>query len=123
MFTQVEHEIHKKIERERNIIQGASNLKKRTSNNMVIQKCNTNIREARQNIQYLEETLEKLQLSSERELQTGSNDVNKKESYGVNGSGQVSTLRSSEHVFSRLDLVKYDCPSLSQRIQYLLQQL
>ncbi|AET39674.1 protein kinase C Ecym_4652 [Eremothecium cymbalariae DBVPG len=109
----VEQDILRKIEREKNIIQGASNLKKRTDNVMVIQKCNTNIREAQQNIQYLEETLNKLQLT-EDPVQTLSVHP---------GYGQLSTIAPHEHRFSRLDLSKYDCPSLSQRIQYMLQQL
>ncbi|AQZ15508.1 PKC1 (YBL105C) [Zygosaccharomyces parabailii] len=117
MYSQVEQEIQRKIERERNIIQGASNLKKKTNNVMVIQKCNTNIREARQNIEYLEETFNKLQLKSETPQSKPEKDAKEK------GFRQLSTISPNEHMYSRLDLVKYDCPSLSQRIQYMLQQL
>ncbi|AGO11437.1 AaceriACR191Cp [[Ashbya] aceris (nom. inval.)] len=113
MMNNVEQDILRKIERERNIIQGASNLKKRTDNVMVIQKCNTNIREAQQNIQYLEDTLKKLHLESQA--------VAVSQVYP--GYRQLSTMAPHEHRFSRLDLSKYDCPSLSQRIQYMLQQL
>lgn len=121
MYSQVEQDIHRKIERERNIIQGASNLKKRTDNVMVIQKCNTNIREARQNIEYLEETLGKLQIKNAQSIST--HDSSNLQSNGSKGYGHLSTISPQEHIFSRLDLVKYDCPSLSQRIQYMLQQL
>lgn len=121
MYSQVEQEIHKKIEREHNIIQGASNLKKRTDNVMVIQKCNTNIREARQNIEYLEETLRKLYLSSDKGAQN--QDSADSRGNGSKGYRHLSTISPDEHIFSRLDLIKYDCPSLSQRIQYMLQQL
>ncbi|CAR22025.1 protein kinase C [Lachancea thermotolerans CBS 6340] len=117
MLTQVEQEIRRKIERELNIIQGASQLKKKTDNVMVIQKCNTNIREAQQNIQYLEETLKKLQISSDQ-VERNPSQQRASQVYG-----QLSTIAPDEHSFSRLDLMKYDCPSLSQRIQYMLQQL
>ncbi|CEP62805.1 protein kinase C LALA0_S06e04258g [Lachancea lanzarotensis] len=117
MLSQVEQEIRRKVERERNIILGATQLKKKTENVMVIQKCNTNIREAQQNIQYLEETLRKLKLSDGGDSQSA---AQKRASHGY---GQLSTIAPDDHIFSRLDLMKYDCPSLSQRIQYMLQQL
>ncbi|AJQ14065.1 Pkc1p [Saccharomyces cerevisiae YJM1386] len=121
-FSQLEQNIKKKIAVEENIIRGASALKKKTSNVMVIQKCNTNIREARQNLEYLEDSLKKLRLKTAQQSQgeNGSEDnvrCNSKE-YGF-----LSTKSPNEHIFSRLDLVKYDCPSLAQRIQYMLQQL
>lgn len=121
MYNQVEQDIHKKIERECNIIQGATNLKKRTDNVMVIQKCNTNIREARQNIEYLEETLKKFQLSNGGpKPHEPADDPHQ---HGSKGYRHLSTISPEEHSFSRLDLIKYDCPSLSQKIQYMLQQL
>ena len=84
---------------------------------MVIQKCNTNIREAQQNIEYLEQTLNKLRLNQQPELKSTDNASNHP------GYAQLSTISPEEYRYSRLDLVKYDCPSLSQRIQYMLQQL
>lgn len=123
-MSNVEDDIQKKIERERNIIQGAKNLKKKTNNEMVIQKCNTNIREAQQNIKYLEETLKKFQLGSDNNRSSRSRDENAQGTVSTSkGYGALTTIDSSEKVFSRLDLMKYDCPSLSQRIQYMLQQL
>ena len=120
MIPQVEHDINKKIAVEQNIIQGAKNLKKKTSNSMVIQKCNTNIREAKQNIQYLQETLKKIRLNDEAKNneQDNTHELGKNTEYGY-----LSTISPNEHIFSRLDLTKYDCPSMSQRIQYMLQQL
>ncbi|CCH62750.1 hypothetical protein TBLA_0I00910 [Henningerozyma blattae CBS 6284] len=122
----VEEDIRKKIERERNIIQGASNLKKKTRNEMVIQKCDMNIREAQQNIKYLEETLQKFQLTSNDQGST-TDPTHISSSNGntntAKGYGQLSTIGKNENTYSRLDLVKYDCPSLAQRIQYMLQQL
>lgn len=119
MIGKVEQDIQKKIEREKNIIQGASLLKKKTDNVMVIQKCNTNIREAQQNIEYLKEALKRVRLN-ERKRHTTVPTIN---SQGHQSYGQLSTISPDEHCFSRLDLTKYDCPSLSQRIQYMLQQL
>ncbi|KAL3234366.1 Protein kinase C-like 1 [Nakaseomyces bracarensis] len=128
MYSQVEQEIRRKISVEENIIKGTTMLKKQTDNTMVIQKCNTKIREARQNIEYLEETLKKLQLGPT----PGNNNTDEStlaisEEQG-NGNKNNSllprqTMPSEEHIFSRLDLVKYDCPSLAQKIQYMLQQL
>lgn len=116
MSEQVAQEIQKKILRERNIIVGASNLKKKTSNAMVIQKCNSNIQEAQQNIDYLNERLNQLRFQ-ETNIPNSSNDT-------------LDTLKNTNHhqksnvdSFSRLDLVKYDCPSLGQRIQYMINQL
>lgn len=129
MLSQVEQDIRRKIAVEENIIKGSSALKKKTDNVMVIQKCNTNIREARQNIEYLEETLKKLQLSQSQQGQPDSQQQQANDDSTVTeidrgqGYRQLSTIAPEEHVFSRLDLVKYDCPSLAQKIQYMLQQL
>ncbi|CAG99325.1 protein kinase C [Kluyveromyces lactis] len=114
----VEQDIYKKIERERNIILGSNQLKKKTDNVMVIQKCNTNIREAQQNIEYLEQILAKLRVSQQPD-----NTPTSQNASNHPGFGQLSTISPDEFRYSRLDLVKYDCPSLSQRIQYMLQQL
>ena len=122
MYLKVHQEIQKKIDREKNIIQGASNLKRNTDNSMVIQKCNTSIRESRQNIEYLEEQLKKLQVSSNQQTQQAHFQEDNGDKL-QKGYGQLSIISPNEHIFSRLDLVKYDCPSLSQRIQYMLQQL
>lgn len=55
-------DIQKKILREKGIAQGATALKKSTSNISVQQKCDTNIREAQKNIEYLEERLRQLHI-------------------------------------------------------------
>ncbi|CAL9735788.1 protein kinase C-like 1 [Monosporozyma servazzii] len=124
LLPQVEQDIHRKIAVEQNIIQGATNMKKKTDNTMVIQRCNTSIREARQNIQYLQETLNKLRLNSNsdkpEEVKEDEAIDNQKRAQSY---GYLSTVSPNEHVFSRLDLIKYDCPSLAQRIQFMLQQL
>lgn len=97
-------DIKKKIAREKNIASGAANLKKKTENPSVIQKCNASIREAYQNIEYLESTLAKLSLDDP-------------------GKPTSSETQRTNPVYSRLDLLKYDGPSLGHRIQYMLQQL
>lgn len=105
---QVLHDINGKIEREKKLIQGFQALKRNTDNGEVIQRCNNQIRETQSNIDYLQKTLSKLSLQkSEAELRT------KEES---NESGK-------KPVYSRFDLIKYDCPSLGHRILYMLQQL
>ncbi|KAK6459223.1 uncharacterized protein RJT20DRAFT_90801 [Scheffersomyces xylosifermentans] len=103
-------DIRGKIERERKLIVGFQALKKNTANVDVIQRCNTQIRETQSNIDYLEETLAKLLTST--------------------GNGGSSGMTLSNHlpvadrpIYSRFDLIKYDCPSLGHKIQHMLQQL
>ncbi|ODQ63758.1 kinase-like protein, partial [Nadsonia fulvescens var. elongata DSM 6958] len=55
-------DVHKKIEREKAIIQGAKAVRQKTDNTVVQQKCDANIREAQKNIEYLEATMKQLQL-------------------------------------------------------------
>lgn len=96
MADNVSEEIKNKILRERNIITGATNMKKKTNNAAVIQKCNSNIQEAQQNIEYLSRLLDQLDVRN----------------------GAVP-----ETNYARLDLIKYDCPSLGQKIQFMINQL
>lgn len=129
-------DILKKIEREQNIAKGASNLRKKTSNSMVINKCNISIREAQMNIEYLEQTLTKLKLQkdsdnghhhhhrhrhhgSDQNNEDGDNDAASSSS----SSSNTTVVRAQTPTFTVLDLLKYECPSLGHRIQYMLQQL
>lgn len=98
-------DIKGKIDREAKLIQGFQAVKKSTTNPEVIQRCNNQIRETQTNIEYLQQTYDKLTLlaaptSPEKQL---------------NG--------TSTPLYSRFDLIKYDCPSLGHKIQYMLQQL
>lgn len=95
---QVLADIRGKIERENKLIQGFQAVKKNTTNAEVIQRCNNQIRETQSNIDYLTETLNKLTVAEPLAL-------------------------GSRPVYSRFDLIKYDCPSLGHKIQYMLQQL
>ncbi|ODV85552.1 hypothetical protein CANARDRAFT_176000 [[Candida] arabinofermentans NRRL YB-2248] len=126
-FYPVITDILRKIERERNIALGASNLRKETSNAMVIQKCNTSIREAQKNIEYLEQTLKKLrsQHASEQALASKeADDSNLDDDATLNDKDRSNKqLQVHTPTFTVLDLLKYECPSLGHRIQYMLQLL
>lgn len=54
-------DIYRKIERERSLITGATAMRNNTSNADVKSRCDSNIRESRKNIEYLEKTLKELQ--------------------------------------------------------------
>lgn len=102
-------DIRGKIERESKLIQGFQALKKNTVNTEVIQRCNTQIRETQSNMDYLEETMRKL---STRDTGTK-----------VRAAPKAQRISQMKPVYTRFDLVKYDCPSLGHKIQYMLQQL
>lgn len=108
-----------KIDREKKLAAGASNLRKKTSNTTVIQKCNIQIREAQKNIEYLETTLQKLFISNGNH--PAKNDT------PANGNTQLPEDNSNPDVsspkFTALDLLKYECPSLGHKIQYMMQLL
>lgn len=118
----VSEDIKKKILRERNIIVGATNLKKKTTNPDVIQKCNSNIQEAQQNIDYLNETLNSLRFKEHDHHEPKAVATITDPNTGDTGIKKDTTSPDVGN-YSRLDLVKYDCPSLGQRIQYMINQL
>lgn len=107
-------DILKKIERERKLAEGATHLRKKTNNPAVIQKCNTQVREAQKNIEYLESILKKLQLENEKGTQSESKVAVRGKSYN-----QIN----QRPLFTALDLLKYECPSLGHKIQYMMQLL
>jgi hypothetical protein len=55
-------DIARKIDREKVLIQGAIALRNSTENFVVQQKCDTNIRESKKNIEYLEDRMRQLQV-------------------------------------------------------------
>ncbi|XBW37923.1 hypothetical protein QEN19_003503 [Hanseniaspora menglaensis] len=138
-----QQDIINKINREQKIIQGAQQLRSKTVNALVIQKCVANIREAQQNIEYLEDSLKKLSLKSNKQEEnsktsldpyftqkspnnkkkTDSEDDSAENSVSIKGTRPRSTTISQETNYTRLELLKYDCPSLGQKIQVMLQQL
>lgn len=95
-----------KIEREQKLIQGFQALKKKTNNAEVIQRCNTQIRETQSNIDYLHESLAKVTLNQQNTPDS-----------------PQKVVKHDRPVYSRFDLVKYECPSLGHKIQHMLQQL
>lgn len=108
--SQVLRDIQGKIERERKLIQGFQHLKKITSNPEVVQRCNNQIRETQSNMDYLQETLMKVKLQDQRS----------EPSSPEKGDSGDPAHRVR---YNRFDLIKYDCPSLGHKIQYMLQQL
>lgn len=54
--------VYRKIEREKALIHAASNLKQSTGNTLVQQRAESNIRDGRKNIAYLEEKMRELQI-------------------------------------------------------------
>lgn len=110
---QVLKDIRGKIERETKLIQGFQAVKRNTNNPEVIQRCNNQIRETQSNIDYLHETLDKLSIQELRDPTPEQPDKR----------GGSRVVSSSKPLYSRFDLIKYDCPSLGHKIQYLLQQL
>lgn len=95
-------DIRAKIEREQKLVLGFQAMKRKTKNADVIQRCNTQIRETQSNIEFLQETLEKVRLQGESK------------------NGHEEAFKPN---YSRFDLIKYDCPSLGHKIQHMLQQL
>lgn len=66
------HDIARKIDREKVLIQGAKALRNSTPNPVVQQKCDTNIRESQKNIEYLEERLRQLQIRKRNSISADS---------------------------------------------------
>lgn len=92
-------DIQKKIIREKGIAQGATALKKSTSNISVQQKCDANIREAQKNIEYLEERLQQLHIRKRNSIiaqgSTTSSDTNPSNSL-ANPHSSTGTLSTSQ---------------------------
>ena len=64
-------EVLRKIDREKVLISAATHMKKSTDNTMVHERVDSNIRESRKNISYLEEAMRKLQVQSSGRSQDG----------------------------------------------------
>lgn len=116
------NDILHKIDREKKLAAGASNLRKKTSNTTVIQRCNIQIREAQKNIEYLETTLQKLFISNQKPPSSTAGDL-ATTNVNVQSSRNASNSNVSPPKFTALDLLKYECPSLGHKIQYMMQLL
>lgn len=64
--------VYKKIERERALLNAANQMRQQTQNESVRARLDTQMREGRRNIQYLEERMQELQM---RRLGSGMNDM------------------------------------------------
>lgn len=106
-------DIRTKIDREFKLIQGFQAVKRSSSNQEVIQRCNNQIRETQTNIDYLKDTLKKLLIQAE----------NPATQSDASSSTRPRVTSMAKPLYSRFDLIKYDCPSLGHKIQYMLQQL
>lgn len=91
-------DIQKKIVREKGIAQGALAMKNSTKNVSVQQKCDTSIREAQKNIEYLEQRLQQLHIRKRNSvIAQGSNtspDLNSPNSLNNPYSSEVSPYTS-----------------------------
>lgn len=116
------NDILKKIEREKKLADGANILKKNTNNPSVIQKCNIQVREAQKNIEYFESVLAKLhKLSINSNGQSDA--VKDTDDSNTNDKQKSYNQLKQRPLFTALDLLKYDCPSLGHKIQYMMQLL
>lgn len=142
-------DVYRKIERERNIIQGAQNMRQKTPNTEVRQRLQSNIRESERNIAYLEARMKEMQVRQMQKSVNGrlSDDASRRRRSDVPppippkdllGLGEIGNVPTAEqlaantpgpHVprarpnYSKLDLVKYDTPHIGPRIQLMLQTL
>ncbi|CAI5758641.1 unnamed protein product [Candida verbasci] len=110
-------DIKQKISVEQNIIQGFQDVKKTSTNPEVIQKCKSKIIESQSIIDYYQDSLNKLT----KQLQRAQ--INDNNSGQRSFSDRSSVISEHKPVYSRLDLIKYECPSLGHKIQHMLQQL
>lgn len=106
-------DVYKKIEREKVIIQGAKSVRQSTSNVSVQQRCDTNIREAQNNITYLEETMRQLKL---RKKSTG--DSSSGASSNITGSTNATAVTTDDEQQSIIDHYHNDGELDSQRNNY-----
>ncbi|BDD56613.1 hypothetical protein MAP00_002045 [Monascus purpureus] len=139
--------VYRKIEREKALIHAATNMRHSTDNPLVQQRVDSNIRDGRKNIAYLEEKMRELQMrrieqegGSPADRQTSGPAPPPKDGYldgrgehgdpyvpghAPNRSGSMpATIQPKARPnYSKLDLIKYDTPYLGPKIQLMLSQL
>ncbi|KAI5959964.1 PKC1 [Candida margitis] len=103
-------DIRSKMEIEQKIIQGYQDVKRSSTNAEVVQKCKSKIVESQTLIDYYQESINKLSRQMQR--------MNIR-----SGDDRSSTISEYKPSYSRLDLIKYECPSLGHKIQHMIQQL
>ncbi|KAJ5246218.1 C2 calcium/lipid-binding domain CaLB [Penicillium chermesinum] len=125
--------VYRKIERERALIQAATNLRQSTDNPLVQQRADSNIRESRKNIAYLEEKMRELQVRR-LEQEGGGSPNNQRDGYQGGPDGQptgapfadprpYAPVPKARPNYTKLDLIKYDTQYLGPKIQLMLSQL
>jgi len=103
-------DIRGKIDTEQKIIQGYQDVKRNSTNAEVVQKCKSKIIESQTLIDYYQESINKLSRQMLRMNVKSADD-------------RSSTISEYKPTYSRLDLIKYECPSLGHKIQHMIQQL
>jgi len=83
--------VYKKIERERALLNAANQMRQQTQNEQHRAKIDTQMREGRRNIQYLEERMQELQM---RRMGQGVNDMNLNSDTGGPGRPHSSGFRN-----------------------------
>ncbi|KAI5288388.1 Serine/threonine kinase [Ascosphaera aggregata] len=122
LMAQVAH----KIEREKALIAAAKNMRHSTTNPLVLQRVDANIRDGSKNIAYLEEKMRELQLRRRRGSAGDSSDyAAPKDLQPPNPSYSDTSQPSTKprQNFSKLDLIKWDTPYLGPKIQLMVSQL
>ncbi|KAJ2967283.1 hypothetical protein NQ176_g9735 [Zarea fungicola] len=139
-------DIQRKIEKERVLMTAANAMRAQTDNEGVRSRLDSQIRDARRNLQFFEERLRELQM---RQLNQGVDDMSMNDGsdgpplpppkdlsshYGQHGDRMPSqhpfppgppgaSMPKGRPNFTKLDLIKYDTPYLGPRIQLMLSQL
>ncbi|KAF5538428.1 kinase C [Fusarium phyllophilum] len=142
------HSIHKKIEREKALINAANSMRAQTNNEAVRSRLDSQMRDGRRNLQFFEEKLRDIQM---RRVNSGVGDMSlggpsddaggppappPKDSREDRGSDLMpprhpyapgppggTALPKPRQNFTKLDLIKYDTPHLGPRIQLMLSQI
>ncbi|VZI17882.1 unnamed protein product, partial [Fusarium fujikuroi] len=142
------HSIHKKIEREKALINAANSMRAQTNNEAVRSRLDSQMRDGRRNLQFFEEKLRDIQM---RRVNAGVGDMSlggpsdeaggppappPKDSREDRGSDLMpprhpyapgppggTALPKPRQNFTKLDLIKYDTPHLGPRIQLMLSQI
>ncbi|KAI5813327.1 protein kinase C [Pyronema omphalodes] len=127
-------DVHRKIEREKVLINGARAMRSSTDNTAVQQRLDNQIRESQRNLEYLEGKYKELEGRLMGQNTRGMENMQVSDNAGYGGYGndmmppqppfaQEGGAPKTRANFSKLDLIKYDTPHLGPRIQLMLSQL
>ncbi|RMZ75252.1 hypothetical protein DV738_g5581, partial [Chaetothyriales sp. CBS 135597] len=136
-------EVYRKIEREKALINAATHMRQSTNNATVQARVDSNIRDSRRNITYLETKLQELQIrkmggSPRQDAGPGPGAAPPPPAHAAQARDAPASLLGAPYAdpkpytqpshkarpnFSKLDLIKYDTPYLGPKIQLMLSQL